>query len=95
MLLIQPILYNLLVTHLNWRNRRQYLSRKTSCFGFFVRHCYNRKTHYSTLEKPGAQNLIVYENQGKQRELSDYSLKMEEKNFFLKYQGMMQKRQND
>ena len=82
MVLILPILYNLLVTHLNRRNRRQYLSRKSSCFGFFVCRCYNRKTHCLTLEKPGAQNIIVYENQGKQRELSDHSLKMEEKKVF-------------
>ena len=59
-LLILPISYSLLVTPLNRRSRRQYLSRWSSCFGFFVCPCYNRRTH-STLEKPGAQNITVCE----------------------------------
>ena len=59
-LLILPISYRLLVTPLNRRSRRQYLSRWSSCFGFFVCPCYNRRTH-STLEKPGAQNITVCE----------------------------------
>ena len=33
--------------------------------------CYNRRTHYPTLEKYGAQNITACENQDKQRELSD------------------------
>ena len=33
--------------------------------------CYDR-THYPTLEKPGAQNITACENQGKQSELSDH-----------------------
>ena len=40
-------------------------------FGFFVCHCYSSRTHYSTLEKLDAQN-IVCENQGKQRKFSDH-----------------------
>ena len=34
--------------------------------------CYSRRTHYPTLEKPGAQNVAACEKQGKQRELSDH-----------------------
>ena len=49
--------------------------------------------HYPMLEKPGAQNKTVCENQGKQRELSDH-WKLKKKNFF-KNNGMMQKRQKD
>ena len=44
--------------------------------------CCNRRTHYyPTLEKPGTQNIIACENQGKQRELSDHWKK---NNAFLK-----------
>ena len=49
--------------------------------------------HYPMLEKPGAQNKTVCENQGKQRELSDH-WKLKKKTFFLN-NGMMQKRQKD
>ena len=31
------------------------------CFGFFVWPCYIKRTHYPTLEKPGAQNKKVYQ----------------------------------
>ena len=41
------------------------------CFGFFVCPCYSR-THYSTLEKHGAQNVAACENQGKQYEFSSH-----------------------
>ena len=51
-------------------------------FSFFVSPCYNRRTHYyPTLEKPGTQNIIARENQGKQRELSDH---WEKKQCFFK-----------
>ena len=50
--------------------------------------------HYPILEKPGAQNKTVCENQGKQRELSDH-WKLKKKNFFFLNNGMMQKRQKD
>ena len=33
--------------------------------------CYNRRAHYPTLEKHGAQNITARENQDKQHELSD------------------------
>ena len=59
------------LTHVNGRNRKQYFSRWSPCFGFFVCPCYNRRKH-PTLEKPGAQNITAYENQGKQCELSDH-----------------------
>ena len=47
--------------------------------------------HYPILEKPGAQNIAVFENQGKQRELS-YPFKTL---FWEKSNGMMQKRQKN
>ena len=34
--------------------------------------CYRRKTHYPTLEKPGAQNIAVCEKQGIKRGLSEH-----------------------
>ena len=67
-LLILPRIYCLLITHLNGRNRRQFFS----CFDFFVCPCYNKETHYPTLEKPIAQNITVCKNQGKQHKLSDH-----------------------
>ena len=71
-LLILPILYCLLMTHLNGKNKRQYFSGWLSpCFGFFGCPYYNR-THNPMLEKPGAQNITVCENKGKQCELSDH-----------------------
>ena len=85
-LFIVPMLYCLLITHLNWTNRRVYFSRWRPCFGFFVCPCYNRRTrYYPTLEKPAAQNITACESQGKQRELSDHwKLK---KRFFKKITG--------
>ena len=71
-LLILPILYCLLIIQLNGRNRTQYLSRWSPCLGFFVCPCYNRRTHYPTLEKKVAQNITACKNQDKQRELSDH-----------------------
>ena len=38
---------------------------------FFVCLCYNKRTH-PVLEKPGTQNTIACENQGKQRKWSDH-----------------------
>ena len=70
-LLILPILYCLLITHLNERNRRQYFSQWLPCFGFFGWSYYNRITRNPMVEKPGAQNIIACENQGKKHELSD------------------------
>ena len=52
-------------------NISQYFSRWSPCFGFFVCPYYNR-THYPMLEKPDAQNITAYENQGKQHEVSDH-----------------------
>ena len=43
--------------------------RRSLCFGFFVCPCYSRK-QYSMPEKPGAQNIAVCENQGKQHKFS-------------------------
>ena len=40
--------------------------------------------HYPMLEKPGAQNKTECENQGKQRELSDYWKLKKKKLFFFK-----------
>ena len=55
--------------------------------------CYNRRKH-PTLEKPGAQNITEYENQGKQCELSDYWKPKEKKVVFekKKQQEMTQKK---
>ena len=50
--------------------------------------------HYPMLEKPGAQNKTECENQGKQRELSDY-WKLKKKKLFFLNNVMMQKRQKD
>ena len=85
-LFIVPMLNCLLITHLNWTNRRLYFSRWRPCFGFSVCPCYNRRTrYYPTLEKPAAQNITACESQGKQRELSDHwKLK---KRFFQKITG--------
>ena len=44
LILILPVLYCLLVVHLNGRNKRQYFSCWSPCFGFFVCPCYNRRT---------------------------------------------------
>ena len=66
------LLYRLLLTYLKGRNRRQCFSRWSSCFGCFVCPCYNKRTHYPTLEKLGAPNVTACENQGKPRELSDH-----------------------
>ena len=76
-LLFVPKLYCLLITHLNGWSGRQYLSRWSFSFGFFVCPFYNRRTH-PTLEKPGTKNTAACEDQGKQRELSDHwkSIKM-------------------
>ena len=71
-LLVLAKLYCLLVTHLNGWNRRQYFSRWSPCFGFFACPCYSRRTQYPTLEKPGSQNIVACENQGKQCKLSDH-----------------------
>ena len=71
-LLILPRIYCLLITHLNERNRRQFFSCWSPCFDFFVCSCYNKETHYPTLEKPIAQNITVCKNQGKQHKLSDH-----------------------
>ena len=83
------------LTHLNGRNRKQYFSRWSPCFGFFVYPCYNRRKH-PTLEKPGAQNITEYENQGKQCELSDYWKPKEKKVVFekKKQQEMTQKKKD-
>ena len=71
-LLVLPELYCSFITHLNGWNGRQYVSRWSPCFGFFVCPCYSRRTHYPTLENPGVQNIAACENQGKQRQLSDH-----------------------
>ena len=68
------------------RNRCQYFSCWSPCFGFFVCPCYNRRTHYPTLEKPGAQNITACENQGKQCKLSDH-WQLEKKKHFEKIPG--------
>ena len=49
------IIYCLLITYLNGRNRRQYFSRWSPCFSFFGRLCYNRRTHNPMVKKHGAQ----------------------------------------
>ena len=86
--LILPVLYCLLIIHLKGRNKRQYFSCWSPCFGFFVCPCYNRRTHYPTLEKSGAQNTKACENQGKQSELSNHwKLKREKTLFFTKIIG--------
>ena len=41
-------------------------------FWFFVCPCFNTRTHNPMVEKPDAQNITAYENQGNQRELSDH-----------------------
>ena len=45
---------------------------RSPCSAFFVCPFYNRRTHFPTLENPGAQNKAACENQGKQCELSDH-----------------------
>ena len=57
---------------MNWGNGREYYSCWSLCFGLFLCPCYSRRTHYPTLEKPGAQNIAACENQGKQCKLSDH-----------------------
>ena len=64
-----PKLYCLFITRVNWWNKRQYFSRWSPCFGFFVWPCYSRITHYPTLENPV---LKVWKNQGQQRKLSNH-----------------------
>ena len=71
-LLALPKSYCLLITHLNGWIGGQYLSCWSPCFGFFEYTCYSKRKYYSILEKPGAQNIAVFENQGKQHELSDH-----------------------
>ena len=75
-LLVLPKLYCLLIAHLNSWKERQYFSSLSPCFGFFMCPC--RRTHYTTLDKPGAQNIAACENQSKQCELSEHwkSIKM-------------------
>ena len=72
--------YCLLITHLNGWNGRQYFSRSSPCFGFFVYPFKVRRTHYPTLEnyfeilnlhKKPQQIAAACENQGNPRELSD------------------------
>ena len=58
-----------------------------------MRPCYIRRTHYPTLEKPGAQNIAACENQGKQRELSDHWKSV--KTFLKKNNEMVHKRPKD
>ena len=70
--LVLPLLYCLLITHLNGRIRSHYFSWWSPCFGFLLCPCYNRRTHYPTLEEPGDQNIKACENQGKHCELSDH-----------------------
>ena len=53
-----------------WAGETRDLPHWSPCFDFFV--CHSRRTHYPTLEKPGAQNIAAYGNPGKQRELSDH-----------------------
>ena len=54
------ILYCLLKKwDLKGRNRRQYFSCWSPSFGFFVCPYHNRRIHYPTLEKPGAQNITA------------------------------------
>ena len=53
---------------MNGWNGRQYFSSWSPRFGFFV---YPTRTH-STLEKPGAQNIGAFGNQGKQHVLSNH-----------------------
>ena len=48
-----------------------YFSWWSPCLSFFMCPCYNRRAHYPTLEKHGAQNITARENQDKQHELSD------------------------
>ena len=48
-------IYIILFTPLNRRKRRQHFSW-SPCLGFFVCPCYNRRTHYQTLEKTKVSN---------------------------------------
>ena len=68
-------LYCLLITHLNRWKGRHYFSRWSPCFGFFVCPYYSKRTHYPTLEKPGAQNIAVCEKQGQATRI-EWSLKI-------------------
>ena len=63
---------NIILFTYNGRNRRQYFSQWSPCFGSFESPCYNRRTHNSMVEKPGDQNITACENQGKQCELSGH-----------------------
>ena len=80
------ILYVPIKIFKNWSYQwKQHFSCWSPCFGFFVCPFYNRETHYPMLEKPGAQNITVCENQGKQCKLCDHwNLK---KNVFKKITG--------
>ena len=84
----------ILFTYNGW-NRRQHFSCWWLYFGFFMCPCYSRRTHYPTLEKPGAQNIAAYQNQGKLRELNDHW--KSSKTLFLKKNnnGMAQTRLKD
>ena len=48
--------------------------------------CFNGRTHYSTLEKLGAQNITACENQGKQRGIEG-SLKIKKALVLIKVTG--------
>ena len=56
----------------NGWSERQNFSCWLPCFGFFVCPSYSRRTHYLKLQKPCAHNIAVFENQGKQRKLSNH-----------------------
>ena len=72
-LLVLPKLYLFTYnTHLNVQSGRQYCFHLSPCFCFFVCPCYSRITRYSPIEKLGAQNIVVCENQGRQHKLSDH-----------------------
>ena len=52
--------------------------------------CYNRRTHYPTLEKHGVQNITACENQDKQCELR-YHWKLKKNTFGKNNRGWCKK----
>ena len=57
--------------------------------------CYSQRTHYPMSENPGAQNITVCENQGKQCKLSNYRKYIKTLLFFLKKTGDDAKKDKD
>ena len=68
-------LYCLFITHLDGWNGRQHLRCWSPCSDFFMCLSLSVKTNYPITEKPGVQNILTCENQGKQHKLSDNQFK--------------------